>query len=265
MGDRGLFHLNVQTGQITRPATMPQRLSAADLYEDRTGDFWMLTSSPMVGLVKYDRQADRFTEYPLGRGASLLDSSAFLADGENGFWVPSSLGLSYFDRDAGRFTRIFQHDHADPSSLSDNSVVSIYRDRSGLLWVGTENGGLNVLDLRQQRFRHLVHQPGDSGGISPGRVTAIHEDADGVLWVGSFPRALDRLDRSTGKVTRYVPGTVKGNSLSKGSELNSIRKDGRGHLWLGGWGAGLDRFDERTGRFKALRARSWRSGQPDDR
>ena len=64
-----------------------------DVYEDQAGDFWMLAFSPIVGLIKYDRQAERFTEYPLGAGATLLDSSTFLDDGENGFWVPSSLGL----------------------------------------------------------------------------------------------------------------------------------------------------------------------------
>ena len=43
---------------------------------------------------------------------------------------------------------------------------------------------------------------------------------------------------------------TNGNSLAKGSELNSILKDARGHLWVGGLGAGLDRFDEGSGQFK---------------
>ena len=60
---------------------------------------------------------------------------------QNGFWVSSSLGLSYFDRRTERFTRLFQHDETNPNSLSDNSVAQIYRDRAGLLWVGTQNGG----------------------------------------------------------------------------------------------------------------------------
>ena len=56
-----------------------------------------------------------------------------------------------------------------------------------------------------------------------------------------------RVDRQTGQVTHYRPGT--GNSLSKGNELNTILRDSRGYLWLGGWAAGLDRYDERSGRF----------------
>ena len=115
--------------------------------------------------------------------------------------------------------------------------------------MGTANGGVNILDLRQRQFSHYTHRPEEPDSLSPGKVSAIHEDSDGVLWVGSFPRALDRLDRKSGRITHYVPG-ADADSLSKGTEVNSILKDARGYLWVGGEGAGLDRFDERTGRFK---------------
>ena len=63
---------------------------------------------------------------------------------------------------------------------------------------------------------------------------ALYQEPDGVLWVGFFPRALDRLDRVTGKVTHYVPGPQNNNALGEGGDLNSIYKDARGYLWLGG-------------------------------
>ncbi len=131
VADGGLFNLNRQTGQITRPRAAIERLSAIYLYKAKSGDLWLLASSPIAALIKYDRQADRLTEYPLGAGAAILESSTFVEDGENGFWVPSSLGLHYFDRRTERVTRLFQHDRANPDSLSDNSVAAIYRDRSG--------------------------------------------------------------------------------------------------------------------------------------
>ena len=102
----------------------------------------MLAWSPIVGLVKYDRQAERLTKYPVGAGAVGVASSNLLADGQNGFWVPSSQGLYYFDRRTERFTYRFQHDETNPDSLNDNTVVAIYQDRGGLLWAGTEDGGL---------------------------------------------------------------------------------------------------------------------------
>src|SRR5271165_1785407 len=77
VGERGLFHLNRQTGQITRPPATSNGLSADSVYEDEAGNLWMLTTSPIVGLVKYDRQAERLTRYPLGaRAVGVLASTA---------------------------------------------------------------------------------------------------------------------------------------------------------------------------------------------
>src|SRR5271157_2451287 len=253
VGERGLFHLNQQTGQIAHPPGTMNGLSAGYLYEDNVGSFWMLARTPIVGLVKYDRRKEQYTEYPVGSGAVEISHSRLLDDGGNGLWVPSSLGLYYFDLRTERFTYRFRHDETNPDSLSDNSVVQIYRERAGLLWVGTEDGGVNILNFQQEQFGRFMHRPGDPNSLSPGRVTAIYEDPGGVLWVGFFPRALDRLDRKTGRITHYIPDPENPNALGKGSDLNSIYKDARGYLWLGGWGAGVDRLDERTGQFKHYR------------
>ncbi len=258
VGERGLFHLNPETGQITRPPeTIAHTLAADYVYEDDAGNLWMLAWSPIVGLVKYDRGTGRLTTYPFGAGAVGVASSNLLADGQDGLWVPSSLGLFYFNRRTERFTSRLQHDETNPNSLDDNTVVAIYQDRGGLLWAGT-GSGLNLLNFRQQQFGQYRHLPNSPNSLSPGKVTAIYEDPNNILWVGFLPRALNRVDRKTGEITRYLPGPESTNALSKGMNVVGIYKDTRGYLWLGGWGSGLDRFDERTGQFKHYRHR------PDD-
>ncbi len=179
---------------------------------------------------------------------------------ETGIWVPSSLGLYYFDRQTERLTRLFHHDESSPESLNDDAVISVYQDRGGVLWVGTENGGLNALNFQQKQFARYGYRPADPDSLSPGRVTAIYRDSEDALWVGFSPRALDRLDRKTGHFTHYpaIKSLEDGNGSEKGTDVNGIYKDSRGYLWLGGWGAGLDRLDERTGQVKHYRHK------PDD-
>jgi len=167
--------------------------------------------------------------------------------------VPSSQGLYYFDRRTEHFTFRFQHNETNPDTLDSNAIFSVYRDRGGVLWVGTENSGLNILDFRQEQFVHFMHRPADPASLSPGRVKAIYQDPNGVLWAGLFPRTLDRFDRKTGKITHYVPTPGDKKSLAEGTNVNSIYKDTAGYLWVGGGGSGLVRFDERTGRFKHYR------------
>ena len=102
-----------------------------------------------------------FTKYPIGaRAVGALASTMnggslngkLVADGQNGLWVPSSQGLYYFDLRTERFTYRFQHDETNPDSLDNNAVLSVYQDRGGVLWVGTENAGLNILNFRQEQF-----------------------------------------------------------------------------------------------------------------
>lgn len=214
VSDRGLFHLNRQTGHITRPPATTNGLAADSVYEDEAGNLWMLTHSPIVGLVKYDPQSQRLTKYPLDPGAAGVLASTMnggslngrlLPDGQNGLWVPSSQGLYYFDRRTEHFTHRFQHDDSSRDSLDSDNVMSVYQDRSGVLWVGTENTGLNILNFRQEEFVHYRHRPSGPNSLSAGRVKAIYEDPKGVLWIGLYPRALDRLDRHTGQINHYVP------------------------------------------------------------
>ncbi|WP_242618307.1 sensor histidine kinase [Edaphobacter modestus] len=262
VGERGLFHLNQQTGQITRPSAARNGLSADSVYEDEMGSFWMLVDSPVVGLAKYDPKAERLSTFPLGaRHVGVMASTSsggslngtLRADGQNGLWVPSSRGLYYFDRPTERFTYRFQHNESNPDSLDSDAVFCAYRDWGGVLWVGTENGGLNILNFRQQQFNLYKHRFSDSNSLSPGRVKAIYQNPDGIVWVGLFPRALDRLDRKTGKITHYLPARGDEKGFGEGTNVNCIYKDTAGYLWLGGGGSGLVRFDQRTGRFKHYR------------
>ena len=73
---------------------------------------------------------------------------------------------------------------------------------------------------------------------------------DGVLWVGFFPRALDRLDRKTGRVTHYLPAE-DGDALGEGNERQQHLQGRPGYLWLGGWAAAVS-----TGSTSALDASS---------
>jgi len=264
VGERGLFHLKPATGQITRPPAIRNGFSAESVYEDEAGNLWMLVDSPVVELVKYDRQAERFISYPLpapagGGIASTTNggsaNSTLAADGRNGLWVPSNLGLYYFDRRTERFTYRFQHGETNPDSLDSNAILSVYQDRGGVLWVGTENAGLNVLNFQQEQFVTYRHRPGDPKSISGGRVKGIYQEPNGDLWLGFFPLALDRSNRTTGEVTHFASRLGDKNALGKGTNIDAIFRDAAGYLWVGGGGNGVNRFDERTGRVRHYRQR----------
>ena len=93
-----------------------------------------------------------------------------------------------------RFERISTRD-----GLSQNGVLSIWQDRRGFMWFGTEDG-LNKYD--GYAFTVYTHDPDDPSTISDNLVSTIYEDQSGVMWVGT-KGGLDRFDRATETFTHY--------------------------------------------------------------
>ncbi len=54
----------------------------------------------------------------------------------------------------GRYAH-YQHDSNDPHSLSSGGVLSLYLDRSGVLWIGTSFGGISKLIPDAGRLRTI--------------------------------------------------------------------------------------------------------------
>jgi signal transduction histidine kinase len=153
----------------------------------------------------------------------------------------------------------YQHDEADPSSLSQNVVFSIHEDRAGVLWVGTL-GGISLWDPVNNRFTHYAHDPDDPQSLSHNWVIAIYEDpagaspepaegaspelVEGVVWIGTWGGGLNRFDRATGTFTHYT----ELDGLA-GDAVSCILADADGFLWLG-TNKGLSRFDPHTETFR---------------
>ncbi|MCP4153459.1 MAG: histidine kinase, partial [bacterium] len=73
----------------------------------------------------------------------------------------------------------------NPGGISDNFVRTIYQDREGTLWVGTNKGGLNRFKPKAGSFKHYLHNPENSNSICNNRVWDICEDRKGNLLIGT--------------------------------------------------------------------------------
>ncbi len=95
VGERGLFHLNPRTGEMTQPPATRNGLGADYVFGDEAGNFWMLAYAPIVGLVKYDPHEERVTTYPVGAGGVGLVSSKLFADGNGNLGAIESRTLLF--------------------------------------------------------------------------------------------------------------------------------------------------------------------------
>ncbi|HTP12973.1 MAG TPA: two-component regulator propeller domain-containing protein, partial [Bacteroidota bacterium] len=123
-------------------------------------------------------------------------------EADNGMlWIGSTEGLIRFNLQTGKRER-FSNIGDDPTSLSDNTVLSLFRDRSGILWVGTF-GGINKYVPARKRFTTIQCDPDGSMGPRANRVRSFTEDRFGKIWIGT-ESGLYRMDPSNHHFDRFA-------------------------------------------------------------
>lgn len=107
--------------------------------------------------------------------------------------------------------------YGQDQGLENLAVQCLLQDRTGFLWVGTQNGLYRYDGGRFTSF-------GKAEGLPSSRVDALHEDADGVLWVAT-PAGLARRT-----ATRFESVRLAGAGLISGRQ--SIGSDAQGRLYV---------------------------------
>ncbi len=147
-------------------------------------------------------------------------------------------GFSFGDR------QIYQFETIDINhGLSQNSVMTISKDKNGFMWFGTEDG-LNRYD--GVNFKQFRHDPMDSSSINSNSNYASILDSQGNLWFGTYVAGLNKYVDSTETFFHYPHDPLDSLSMGKGS-IWGLHEDHQGHLWIGTTGGGLFRLNPNTG------------------
>ncbi|MEO5570895.1 MAG: two-component regulator propeller domain-containing protein [Bacteroidia bacterium] len=134
-------------------------------------------------------------------------------------------GLYEFNYATGKFKRYINHP-GDPESLSDNNVRALCIDRSGTLWLGTVNGGLNRLDKTTNTFSHFTME----NGLPDNAVYSVLEDNKGFLWLGTN-KGLCRFNPQNKSCRNY---SLKDGIQNYEFNTNAAYKTATGELAFGG-------------------------------
>jgi hypothetical protein len=172
------------------------------------------------------------------RGAFSNQVAQIVQDDRGFMWFGTQYGLNRYD---GYKFRVFVHDPRRPNSLGGTWIYSLFKDRSGMLWIGCDQS-LDRLDPATEEFTHYRIESGDSEG-SPGPVVHVSQDRTGMLWLatGTGPR---RLDPRTGQIKKYRhdPGNPSGLSTN---DVRWTGEDTTGILWVG-TNSSLEAFDRES-------------------
>ena len=199
------------------------------LREDHTGALWIGTLHGGIDRLQLATgRLQSFHHDPNDPSSLSADQiSAILEDDAKRLWVASAAGLDLFDS-TGRFAGRFEHyvyQDSNSHGLPQGSVLALYQDRGGVLWVGTRGGGAAHGDPRTWLlglYRSATFQGAE--------ISSFADDGDGTLWVGISGGGLIQIN------------SASGHEQSLGVEqVAALQYDPTGALWIGTRNAGLER------------------------
>lgn len=136
----------------------------------------------------------------------------------------------------------------DNNLIGSNCVMSVFKDNSGVLWVGTDHDGIYAIDA----FNNSRHYElkGKSSSVSSTIMTIIEEN-DRTLWLGSFLDGLIKLDKKTGNYTLFSNTSSEFANDPSSGRVICLLKDNKNRIWVGTNGAGVQLFDIASSRYTA--------------
>lgn len=140
------------------------------------------------------------------------------------------------DRGSSTFQNFFNMP-TDPFSLNSNSLWSIYADINQNIWIGTFNGGINVVKKEASKFKHYRHIPGVNS-LSSNKVLSIFEDSEQNLRIGIDGGGINVYNGREKTFTHLKHELANHNSIC-GDYVLKVFEDSQGNIWVETWQDGL--------------------------
>ncbi|CAM4357605.1 ligand-binding sensor domain-containing protein [Pedobacter westerhofensis] len=220
----------------------------AALQKDQHGNIWLIHRDKTIEMLssatgKVMRRIEVFRQ----RNPADFNDYRIFADQSGALWVytmnvPS--GISYYDPATGELRLIEKR----AGGLNNNLVNGIVQDDKGLIWIGTDHGGVNLLDKKGFRIRYLLNKENDPKSIGQNSILSVYKDNKGIMWLGTFKKGISFYHPKILKfpLYRYEDGNVNGLAYD---DINRFAEDGSGNIWVGTNGGGLFYFNRKTGKF----------------
>ena len=213
-------------------------------YVSRLNNYWVMANGQIWIYNKILKKwFTDLRQYLLAQNYSGIPESnllpkAFEEDFQGRLWIGTDhqglVLLNWKDRSVHQYL----YDSSNPTSISDNTIQSLYLDSSGDLWIGTYKNGLSYYSPNAYKY----------ATIPLGDICTIVEDWKGNYWCGTNDKGIIQYNPYTGFIR-----TFSKRETGLGTDIvvsSTVMPDGS--LWFGSYNGGLTCYKD--GRWKSYRA-----------
>ncbi len=232
--------------------SLKQNYEIRAIAEDKNNQLWVGTYGNGLAYININNLSDHtlsaYANEPTNKQSLSGNLILSLCPDDNGLWIGTeNSGINFLPNNQNNFT-IYKHNPDNSSSLNNNSIYSILKDKAGDLWFGTFSGGINFLNKTNQVLNCLRNIPGNGKSLATNTVRNFAEDKDGNIWVATDGGGLDNFNPNTNLFTHHSTSTT---NLNRDAVL-TIHLDRKENIWIGTWDGGLSLFNKNNRSFKSF-------------
>jgi len=225
----GLMKINTRTlTYIDNPeyknlyANLPHS-SITALYTDKRGSIWMGSWDKSVYRISNNSLRETVIGSEFQKHGIPKDDYVSFAEDANGLiWMAGKTsGITLYDVHTKNIFNL-RHDPHKEGTLSDDHINTIYRDRAGIMWVGTDNGVNMFNPLFSPFVQHKL--PKAAADIL---IYDFYKAQNGDLLIGTSNGIY--VERKGGKQIEHRPIYYKGQKLT----VSKFYMDVDGSLYIG--------------------------------
>ncbi|TAE18063.1 MAG: hypothetical protein EAZ95_05315 [Bacteroidetes bacterium] len=253
---QGLDAYNPQTKTFAhysslQPETNYQGGEAQTVFHVDAQYVWLTTKG---GIARFDKQKKTFATFT--RGNSELKDNFIRAVAKskekNKYWIGDiKTGISLISVQGGQvsYEKHYAHETQDEDNQGGNDVKSLLEDKQGRLWVGIENGGLRILDIKTGEFSHYKHSNKDEHSLASNSPWAIYEDNFGNVWIGSFNQGVNVVyNQYYSNFKHFYQKNGESNTLVN-NNISCFWNGQDGKIWIGTDGGGISLWDRQKNNY----------------
>lgn len=199
----------------------------SNLFEDRNHDIWVSS----YGIAKYSYKTGYFKRYYYNQDDDKTISNtitqAMFEDFDGDFYVASSLGLAIYVRETDNFKRV-------TDQLPHPNVGCFAQQERAKVWIGTDGGGLCVLDKNSGKYSSITSTLKECK-----RIKTLTFIDNGELWIGTWDNGIFVFDTKSQSILKHFTADEKSALALAGNEVSSIFRDSKNNIWIGLFNKGL--------------------------
>ncbi len=136
-----------------------------------------------------------------------------------------------------------------PFRLNNNMVKAITEAKPGEIWLGTDHGGINILNKRKNTSTYLIDSNSASSELTQNVVYALYKDNEDIIWVGTHKQGLSYYHQGLLRFSHVEKNYSVPNSLPF-NDVNAFVEDSLGNLYIGTNGGGLFYHDRKNNSYR---------------